>query len=107
MVLIKWPETIQNRKDVATVSIPALGDSPLCPIHVLKTMIQKSPASDNDPMFLIPRAKGLVPLTDFVARKHLKDVCITLGLQKPVTFHYFRRVEPHGPSRMEFLWNRL
>ena len=122
VVLIKWSKTIQNRKDVATVSIGALGDSPLCPILALKTMIHKIPASDNDPMFLIPRAKGLVPLTDSVARKHLKDVCIALGLQKPVTFHDFRwggaswafqngvplaQIMKHGTWKSDAVWSYL
>ena len=80
-------KTIQNRKDVATVSIPTLGESPLCPIHALQIMIEKILASDNDPLFLLPRPKGLVPITDSVARKHLKYVCRLLALQNSVTFH--------------------
>ena len=33
VVLVKWSKTIQNRKDIGTGFIPALGDSPLCPIN--------------------------------------------------------------------------
>ena len=91
VVIVKWSKTIQNRKDVTTISIPTLGDSPLCPIKALEATMQKIPASDNDPLFLIPKTKGLVPLTDSVARKHLKDVCCLLNLEKLVTFHDFWR----------------
>ena len=93
---------------MATVSIPALGESLLCPIHALQTMIAKIPASDNDLLFLLPRPKGLVPLTDSVARKHLKGVCRLLDLQNPFTFHDFRREgELHELSKMQSLWNKL
>ena len=63
VILVKWSKTIQNRRDVATVSIPALGESPLCPIKALRTMFQKIPGSDNDPLFLVPKPRGLIPLT--------------------------------------------
>ena len=82
VVLVKWSKIIQNRKDVANVSIPALGETLLCPIEALNIMLRKIPASDNDPLFLVLKPKGLVPLTDSVARKHLKDVCRLLALQK-------------------------
>ena len=122
VVLVKWSKTIQNRKNTATVSIPALGDSPLCPITALRTMIQKIPASENDPLFLVPKVKGLVPLTDSVARKHLKDVCRLLQMQNPVTFHDFRRgsaswafqngvpleqIMKHGTWRSDAVWSYL
>ena len=54
VVLVKWSRTIQNKKDVATVSVPALGDSLLCPTHALNVMITGIPASDNDLLFLFP-----------------------------------------------------
>ena len=122
VVLVKWSKTIQNRKDIATVSIPALGDSALCPITALRTMKEKIPASANDPLFLIPRLKGLVPLTDSVARKHLKDVCRLLKIQNSVTFHDFRRggaslafqngvsleqIMKHGTWRSDAVWSYL
>ena len=85
-------------------------------------MIQKIPASDNDPLFLVPKVKGLVPLTDSVARKHLKDVCRLLQMQNPVTFHDFRRggaswafqngvpleqIMKHGTWRSDAVWSYL
>ena len=122
VVLVKWSKTIQNRRDIATVSIPALGDSPLCPITALRTMLEKIPASDNDPLFLVPKVKGLVPLTDSVARKHLKDVCQSLEMSNPVTCHDFRRggaswafqngvpleqIMTHGTWRSDAVWSYL
>ena len=31
VIIIKWSKTIQNRRDTATISVPSLGNSPLCP----------------------------------------------------------------------------
>ena len=40
---------------------------------------------------LVHRSKGLVPWTDSVACKHLKDISRSLCLDKILTFHNFRR----------------
>ena len=85
-------------------------------------MIAKIPASDNDPLFLVPKVKGLVALTDSVARKHLKDVCRLLQIQNQVTFRDFRRggaswafqngvpleqIMKHGTWRSDAVWSYL
>ena len=113
---------MQNRKDTATVSIPALGSSPLCPISALNSMMAALPASDNYPMFVNPRSNGLVLLIDSVARKHLKDVCRQLQLHNAVTFHDFRRagaswafsngvppehIMQHGTWNSDAVWSYL
>ena len=92
ILLIKWSKNLQNRKDIVTIPIPLLGDTPLCPIAALDGMIRLYPVSDNEPLFVIPRAQTLVSLTDSVARKHLKDISSHLGLPKSLTFYDFRRV---------------
>ena len=92
VLLLKWSKTMQNRKDFATVSLPDLGGSNLCPILALKFMFHRLQATENCPVFLIPRRKGLVPLTDSVTRKHLKDISRSLCLERVLTFHDFRRV---------------
>ena len=122
ILLIKWSKTIQNRKDIVTIPLPLLGDTPLCPIAALDGMIRLYPVSDNDPLFVIPRAHTLVPLTDSVARKHLKDISSHLGLPKPLTFHDFRRagaswafqngvplehIMKHGTWRSDAIWAYL
>ena len=91
VLLIKWSKTLHNRRDFATISLPDLAGSHLCPVLALKVMLQRFPGSDNSPVFVIPRAKGLVPLTDSVACKHLKNISRSLGLDIPRTFHDFRR----------------
>ena len=63
----------------------------MCPIAALTLMVQMFPAEQNDPLFLLPRKRGLVPLTDSVARKHLKSVSLALGIAPPLTFHAFCR----------------
>ena len=91
IVIIKWSETIQDRKSTKTITIPALGASPLCPIEGLKRMFSAIPASKNQPLFSIWSNNRIVPLTDSMARKHLKKVCSALNIQPPLTFHSFRR----------------
>ena len=41
VLLLKWSKTMQNRKDFATVSLPGLADSNLCPILALKVMFHR------------------------------------------------------------------
>ena len=74
LLLIKWSKTIQNCRDTVTLPLPFLGTSPLCSINALTAMIQTFPAEPNDPLFVLPCKCGLVPLTDSVARKHLKAI---------------------------------
>ena len=83
LLLIKWSKTIQNRRDTVTLPLPFLGSSHLCPISALAAMIQAIPASPNDPLFILPRKSGPTPLTDSVARKHLKTISLALALTPP------------------------
>ena len=53
VVIVKWSKTLQDGKNFATVAIPVLGHSPLCPVAALQTMLQKVPGSNNDPLFQI------------------------------------------------------
>ena len=96
--------------------------SPLCPIAALNGMIWLYPLSDNKPRFVIPRAQSLVPLTDSVARKRLKDISHHLSLPKSLTFHDFCRagaswafqngvplehIMKHGTWRSDAIWTYL
>ena len=122
VLLLKWSKTIQNRKDFATVSLPDLAGSNLCPILALKVMFHRFQGNDNSPVFVIPRTKGLVPLTDSVARKHLKDISRALCLEKVLTFHDFQRggaawafshgvplehIMKHGTWKSDAIWTYL
>ena len=122
VLLIKWSKTLQNRKDIVTIPIPLLEDTPLCPIAALNRMIRLYPVSHNEPLFVVPTAQGLVPFTDSVARKHLKDISLHLGLSKMLTFHDFRRagaswafqngvplehIMKHGTWKSDVIWTYL
>ena len=91
IIVVKWSKTLQDRKKTATISIPNLGNSELCPINALLNMFQKIPGHKNSPLFLLKKKTCITPLTDSVARKHLKQVSQALGLLPPLTFHCFRR----------------
>ena len=107
LLLIKWSKTIQNRRDTVTLPLPFLGSSHLCPISALAAMIQAIPASPNDPLFILPRKTGPTPLTDSVARKHLKTISLALALSPPLTFHAFRKAGAswafHNGVPLEFI----
>ena len=122
ILLIKWSKTLQNRKDIATIPTSLLGDTLLCPIASINHMVRLYPVSDNEPLFVVPRAQTLVPLTDSVARKHLKDISSHLGLPKSLTFHDFRRagaswafqngvslehIMKHGTWHLDAIWTYL
>ena len=91
VLLIKWSKTIQDRKQSVTIPLPNLGASPLCPIKATTNMTRLFLAGTKEPLFVIPMASMMVPLTDLMARKHLKKISNNLGLQPPLTFHAFRR----------------
>ena len=90
-VIIKWSKTMQDRKETSTISIPALGDSPLCPIAALQKMFHDIPAPSNSPLFLCRHQQKLVTLADSAARKHLKMISKLLNVSPPLTFHSFRK----------------
>ena len=91
VLLIKWSKTIQDRKSITTIPLPNLGLSPLCPIVALRAMIHHMPAHSNDPLFTIKKHHHLQPLTDSLARKHLKNASQSLQISPHPTFHAFRR----------------
>ena len=82
---------MQDRARVTTISISALGHSRLCPWRALKDMLYHTSLDQDLPLFQVPFLNGNIPVTDSVARKHLKDVSRSLGFSKPFTFHDFRR----------------
>ena len=91
VVVVKWSKTLQDRAKVATISISALGQSKLCPWRALKDMFNHIALDQDFPLFQVPSRDGVIPLTDSVARKHLKDVSRLLGFPKTFTFYDFRR----------------
>ena len=122
VLVVTWSKTMQNRREFATITLPDLQGSSLCPITSLKSPLQVSPGDSNSLVFVIPRQKKWVPLNDLVARKHLKDICKALGLQKALTFHDFRRagaswafqqgvplenIVKHGTPKSDSVWTYL
>ena len=91
VIIIKWSKTLQDRRNVATVTIPALGTSMLCPVKALRDMYASFLAAKDDPLFVYNKNSLLLPLTDSMARKHLKLVSQLLDYPKHFTFHDFRR----------------
>ena len=47
VLVVTWSKTMQNRKEFATISLPDLQGSPLCPITSLRTLLQAFPGDSN------------------------------------------------------------
>ena len=90
VVIIKCPQTMQGRSKVTSIFITALGLATICPVSALISMLQTHHSPD-DPLFQITTSRGRSPLTDSVARKHLKQISTMLNSRKILTFHDFRR----------------
>ena len=91
VVVVKWSKTMQDRAKVTTISLSSLSQSQLCSWKALKAMLASRSLDQDLPMFQVPLSVRDVPLTDSVARKHLKNISRLLAFQKPFTFHDFRR----------------
>ena len=122
VLLLKWSKTIQDRKFTLTIPLPNLAQSPLCPVTANQKIIQNMPASPNDPLFTITKSNRLVPLTDSVGRKHLKNASIALNISPTLMFHAFRRagaswafshevnlehIMRHGTWKSDAIWTYL
>ena len=40
IILVNWSKAVQDRRQVTTINIPALGSTPLSPVNFLSTMFQ-------------------------------------------------------------------
>ena len=68
-LIVKWSKTLQKQSQFATVQIPVLFPSPLCPVSALQ--INDSGLSPNARLFAIPQGRSFVPLTESKVRKTL------------------------------------
>ena len=89
-ILIKWSKTLQDRSQVRTIVVPTLGDSPICPVVLLKQMFRLYPGNTNDPLYRT-HSYPCTGLTDSMVRKHLKKISLALQIVPTLTFHMFRK----------------
>ena len=91
-VIIKWSKTLQTSSQFATIQIPVLGSSPLCPVAALLRLSHKFPLPPNAPLFATPQGLSFSVLTQSQVRKTLSALLSSLSID-PSThpFHAFRR----------------
>ena len=53
VIVVKWTKTLQDRCKVASVSLPNLGASVLCPIAALKLLLNSKSSNKDAPLFQI------------------------------------------------------
>ena len=91
-LIVKWSKTLQKQSQFATVQIPVLFPSPLCPVSALQSMIAAFPLPPDAPLFAIPQGRSFVPLTESKVRRTLSSIVSSLGLDPHShSFHCFRR----------------
>ena len=91
-VLLKWSKTLQKSSQFATIQLPVLGGSPLCPVRALTYMMSQSPPDSNAPLFSYYQQGTLLTMTQSKVRKTLKQILLSIGLSpETYPFHTFRR----------------
>ena len=119
--LVKWSKTMQMNNSVRVIKIPALGDSPLCPVFALKKLLASTPNQPNNPLFQIKCYQNWVALADTRLRKTFSSILKKLHLsQSNITFHSLRRsgatlafnssvpiqdIQSHGTWTLECVWS--
>ena len=53
-IILKWAKSMQSSSKHQVIQIPLLPQSPLCPVTVLKHLLQSIPAAPPAPLFLLP-----------------------------------------------------
>ena len=91
-IVIKWSKTLQLTSQFATVQIPVLGSSPLCPVAALKLLFKNFPLPSNAPLFAIPQGLSFSILSQGRVRKTLAAILTSLNINPSShPFHSFRR----------------
>ena len=91
-IVVKWSKTLQKQSQFATVQVPSLGASPLCPLAAIASMTSSIPLPPNAPMFAIHQGPGVIPLTESKVRKTLSSLLSSLNIDPSThSFHTFRR----------------
>ena len=90
---INWSKTIQYRQQVVEVPLFPIPGSPLCPVMVLKVLLQLKDKSDS-PLF---SAKKHTPLTYYIFQKRLKALVKKAGYDNTA-------FSSHSLRRGESLW---
>ena len=89
-LVIKWSKTLQLTSQFATVQIPVLGTSPLCPVAALKNLFKKFPLPHNAPLFAIPQSPSFSVLTQSRVKKTLSAILSSLHIDPSShPFHSF------------------
>ncbi len=73
LVRIKWSKTIQFGRRVHSVPLLSVPGSVLCPVAAYHHMCSLVQGQGNSPLFMIPKSKGLQPLTYHMLQKTLRS----------------------------------
>ena len=80
IIVVKWSKTLHDRQKVATIAVPYLGESPLCPVMAIKSLLEVTPSSPNNSLFHRSGASWVfnhgVPTQDIQAQGMWSSDCI-------------------------------
>ena len=91
VIIVKLSITLQDGVKTASILIPVLGSSDICPVAALSQMLMQYDPKPINLLFQIKTKSGFTPLIDSVTRKHLKQVSLMLNTLKTLILHGFRR----------------
>ena len=76
---IRWTKTLQHSEGILLIPLPSIPGSTLCPVSALLHLFSLVPASLTAPLFCLPTATGLCPLTSIFSTS-LKRLISAIGL---------------------------
>ena len=89
---IRWTKTLQHNEGILLIPLSSIPGSALCPVSALLHFFSLVPASLTAPLFCLPTASGLRPLTFSIFSTSLKRLISAIGLDPQHFFpHSFRR----------------
>lgn len=89
---IRWTKTLQHKQGLLLLPIPSIPGSSLCPVTALLHFLTIVPAPSTAPLFCLPAASGVRPLTFSIFSASLKHLISAIGLDpRHFSPHSFRR----------------
>ena len=94
LMLLKWTKTARSFADHHVVPLPAIENSPLCPVRAYKDMVHATPTrSQNDPLLTRVTSSGeIIVITSGLLRRGFSVMLTALGYSPRLySLHSLRR----------------
>jgi integrase len=121
-ILLKWTKTLQNYTQGATISLPAIPNSNLCPLQTFQLLQQRYPVKNTQPLLSYNVGHNVRLITRSTIQNMLKEAIVRCNIQQNITFHCLRRsaaslafasgvpieqIKAHGTWASEAVWTYI